>query len=74
LSDATHCRASGVCRKSSRTHERSTKGAEQEIHVATPDGEMTVFTVHPDGEGSYPVAVLYMDGVGYRTCSQSGET
>jgi carboxymethylenebutenolidase len=22
--------------------------------------------VHPDGEGTYPVAVLYMDGIGYR--------
>jgi carboxymethylenebutenolidase len=39
---------------------------EQEIRVPTADGEMTVFTVHPDGEGPYPVAVLYMDGVGYR--------
>ena len=40
--------------------------AEQEIRVPTADGEMTAFTVHPDGEGPYPVAVLYMDGVGYR--------
>lgn len=39
---------------------------EQEIRVPTADGEMTVFTVHPDGEGPYPTAVLYMDGVGYR--------
>jgi carboxymethylenebutenolidase len=40
--------------------------AEQEIRVPTPDGEMTVFTVHPDADGPYPIAVLYMDGVGYR--------
>jgi carboxymethylenebutenolidase len=39
---------------------------EQEIRVSTADGEMTVFTAHPDGEGPYPVAVPYMDGVGYR--------
>lgn len=40
--------------------------AEQEIRVPTADGEMTVFTVHPDGECPYPIAMLYMDGVGYR--------
>ena len=39
---------------------------EREIGVRTPDGEMTTFVVHPDGEGPYPVAVLYMDGIGYR--------
>jgi carboxymethylenebutenolidase len=39
---------------------------EQEIRVPTADGQMTVFIVHPDGRGPYPVAVLYMDGVGYR--------
>jgi len=39
---------------------------EQEIRVSTPDGEMTTFVVHPDDEGSFPVAVLYMDAVGYR--------
>lgn len=27
---------------------------------------MRVFVAHPDGGGAYPVAVLYMDGVGYR--------
>jgi carboxymethylenebutenolidase len=40
--------------------------AEKEIRVRTRDGEMTVFVVHPDGRGPFPVAVLYMDGVGYR--------
>ncbi len=39
---------------------------EKEITVKTADGEMPTFTVHPDGAGPYPVAVLYMDGVGYR--------
>jgi len=39
---------------------------EQEIRVRTDDGEMTTFVAHPDGGGPYPVAVLYMDGVGYR--------
>jgi carboxymethylenebutenolidase len=27
---------------------------------------MTTFVVHPDGAGPFPVAVLYMDGIGYR--------
>jgi carboxymethylenebutenolidase len=39
---------------------------EKEIRVLTQDGEMRTFIVHPDGAGPYSVAVLYMDGVGYR--------
>jgi carboxymethylenebutenolidase len=39
---------------------------EREIDVPTTDGEMTTFVVRPDGSGPFPVAVLYMDGVGYR--------
>lgn len=39
---------------------------EQETTLKTGDGDMTTFTVHPDGPGPFPVAVLYMDGVGYR--------
>ena len=39
---------------------------EKEIGVRTADGEMTTFIAHPDGQGPFPVAVLYMDGVGYR--------
>ena len=39
---------------------------EQELKVSTADGEMTTFVAHPDGDGPFPVAVLYMDGVGYR--------
>jgi len=39
---------------------------EEEIRVRTADGEMPTFVVHPDGAGPLPVAVLYMDGIGYR--------
>jgi carboxymethylenebutenolidase len=39
---------------------------ENEMRVQTGDGAMTVFTVHPDGDGPFPVAVLYMDAPGYR--------
>lgn len=39
---------------------------ENESSIRTADGEMTTFVVRPDGEGSFPVAMLYMDGVGYR--------
>lgn len=39
---------------------------EKEIRVDTADGEMTACVVHPDGDGPFPVAVVFMDGVGYR--------
>jgi carboxymethylenebutenolidase len=39
---------------------------ENEIRVPTTDGEMTTFVAHPDGDGPFPVAVLFTDGVGYR--------
>ena len=39
---------------------------EKEIRVRTPDGDMATFVVRPDGEGPFPVAVIFMDGVGYR--------
>jgi len=39
---------------------------EQELKIATADGEMTTFVARPDGDGPFPIAVLYMDGVGYR--------
>lgn len=39
---------------------------EQEIPIRTADGQMTTFVVHPEGDGPYPVAVVFMDGVGYR--------
>lgn len=37
-----------------------------EIRVDTPDGPMATFVAHPDDGGPFPVAFLYMDGVGYR--------
>src|SRR3954454_7946876 len=37
-----------------------------ELAVGTADGQMTTFVVHPDSDGPFPVAVLFMDGVGYR--------
>lgn len=39
---------------------------QKEIRVRTTDGDMRTFVVHPDGGGPFPVAILYMDGVGYR--------
>jgi carboxymethylenebutenolidase len=39
---------------------------EKEIRISTADGEMTTFIARPDGEGPFPVALLYMDGIGYR--------
>jgi carboxymethylenebutenolidase len=39
---------------------------ENEFRIPTDDGEMTTFVAHPEGDGPFPVAVLYMDGVGYR--------
>ncbi len=39
---------------------------EREIRVPTSSGQMKTFVVHPDGRGPFPVAVLFMDGVGYR--------
>jgi carboxymethylenebutenolidase len=39
---------------------------EDEIAVTTADGKMTTFVTHPASGGPFPVAVLYMDGVGYR--------
>jgi carboxymethylenebutenolidase len=40
--------------------------SEKEIRISTADGEMPTFIVHPDDAGPFPVAVLYMDGIGYR--------
>jgi carboxymethylenebutenolidase len=45
---------------------RSCDVSEREIRVQTEEGSMTVFAVHPDGEGPFPVAVIYMDAPGYR--------
>jgi carboxymethylenebutenolidase len=39
---------------------------EQEIEVTTSDGQMKVFVAHPLDGGPFPVALLFMDGIGYR--------
>jgi carboxymethylenebutenolidase len=39
---------------------------ETEIRVDRADGPMTTFVAHPEQAGPFPVAVLFMDGVGYR--------
>jgi carboxymethylenebutenolidase len=39
---------------------------EREVRVKTADGAMRVFVARPEGDGPFPVAVVYMDGVGYR--------
>jgi len=38
----------------------------REIDVATPDGDMSVYEVFPDGEGKRPAIIFFMDGLGYR--------
>ena len=40
--------------------------AESETRVLAPDAEMTTFVAHPEGGGPFPVAPVFMDGVGYR--------
>ena len=40
--------------------------SEKEIHIETAEGAMTTFVVHPDREERFPVALLFMDGIGYR--------
>ena len=39
---------------------------ETEIRIETQDGKMRTFVARPDGDGPYPVAVIYMDAPGYR--------
>jgi carboxymethylenebutenolidase len=38
----------------------------REIHVHTGDGEMATFVARPERDGPFPVALLYMDAIGYR--------
>ena len=40
--------------------------SEREIQVRTENGTMTTFVVLPDQDGSFRVAFLYHDGIGYR--------
>ena len=39
---------------------------EKTLSIETPDGAMETFVAHPDGEGPFPVVVLYMDAPGIR--------
>ncbi|WP_048644864.1 dienelactone hydrolase family protein [Nitratireductor soli] len=39
---------------------------EKEVPVVTKHGRMPTFTVRPDGDGPYPVVILYMDAPGIR--------
>ena len=39
---------------------------EQMTDVATPDGKMPTFIVHPEREGPFPVVLVMMDGLGFR--------
>jgi carboxymethylenebutenolidase len=39
---------------------------ETTFYVATDDGQMQTFFVHPEDGGPFPVAFIYMDAVGFR--------
>jgi carboxymethylenebutenolidase len=39
---------------------------EKEIRIETPSGSMRTFIAHPDGDGPFPVGVIFMDAIGYR--------
>jgi carboxymethylenebutenolidase len=39
---------------------------EHDLRIQTPDGMLPVFTVRPEGDGPFPLALLYMDGIGFR--------
>ncbi len=39
---------------------------EFQVEIATPDGAVPCFAVHPDGDGPFPPVILYMDVVGVR--------
>jgi hypothetical protein len=47
-------------------HLRGAVVVEREVKIRTQNGQMTTFIAHPEGGGPFPIAVLYMDGVGYR--------
>ena len=40
---------------------------EKTLSIETPDGTMETFVAHPDGDGAFPVVVLYMDAPGIRS-------
>lgn len=39
---------------------------DQQIEIATPDGEMTTFIAHPERNGPFPIIIFYMDAPGIR--------
>lgn len=39
---------------------------ETSVRLATEDGEMPVFIVHPDEDGPFPVILIFMDALGIR--------
>ena len=39
---------------------------EQDCDIATPDGAMNTFVVHPEEGGPFPVVLFYMDAPGWR--------
>ena len=39
---------------------------EKTLEIETADGQMETFLAHPEGEGPFPVVVLYMDAPGIR--------
>lgn len=39
---------------------------ERHVDIATPDGAMTTFLVHPERDGPHPVILFYMDAFGIR--------
>lgn len=39
---------------------------EKHLDIATPDGAMNTFVVHPEEEGPHPVVLFYMDAPGKR--------
>ncbi len=39
---------------------------EQQVDVATQDGQMPTFIVHPERDGPFPVVLVLMDGLGIR--------
>lgn len=40
--------------------------SETRFVVSTPDGAMDGYLLHPDGDGAWPAAILYMDAMGIR--------
>ncbi|NDG49494.1 MAG: dienelactone hydrolase family protein, partial [Rhodospirillales bacterium] len=39
---------------------------ERQIHITTPDGQMSTFVCHPERNGPHPVLLFFMDAPGIR--------